>query len=873
METDDYLNISYKQLASEFDVNLKRGLSTDEVNKRLKIYGYNEITEKEIPTWLKFLKRFWGPIPWLIEIAAILSAVLGKWIDFTIISFLLVINAVIDFVQEYKADSAIRELKKRLMVKAKVLRDGKVVELPVRELVPGDIVLVRLGDLVPADIKLFGGDYILVDQSSLTGESLPVTKKVNDIAYAGTIVKKGVMYGIVINTGINTRFGKSAQLIKKAEIKQKGHLHQMVVKITNYLILLMAFLVITVLLVALFRNENMIEFIRFSLVLVVASIPVALPAVLSVTMAIGALNLARRRAIVKHLSAIQELASVDILCVDKTGTLTKNKLRVYEPIVYNKFKVRDVILYGILASNINEKDPIEIAIYNARKNLNISDSEINRYKQVSFSPFDPKTKKSEAVILYKNKKFIVSKGAPQVIADMCNLTGKLKEKYYSDVHNLAERGYRTLGVAIKKKNNWILVGLIPLYDPPRDDAKKTIEELNNYGISVKMVTGDNKAIAKEIARILGIGENIYTPLEIAESNEEELIVLARILSKAIYKKLKKKVSDKEAELFADEITDSIIKELREIRLPRGIVEKNRKEIEDLVESADGFAEVYPEDKFMIVDALQSKGHIVAMTGDGVNDAPALKKADCGIAVDKATDAARAASDIVLLSSGISVIANAIVEARKIFKRMNTYVIYRMSETIRILFFMSFAIIIFNIYPITPLMLVILALLNDIPILMIAYDNASVSKIVEKWNIPNIVSLTTVLGLSGVISTFLLYYISIEIWHLPIKIVSTLIFLKLAVAGHMTLYLARHTKAFWDKPFPSLKLFGTLEATQLVATLFAVYGIFVVPIGWKLALIVWGYAFVWFLILDRIKIITFKLIEKHKFGGNSILNKI
>ncbi len=872
MESNEYIKVDYKQVASELDVNLKNGLSQSEVKRRLQVYGYNEIKEKEVPTWLKLLKRFWGPIPWLIETAALLSAILGKWLDFSVIISLLLINAIIDFVQEFKAESAIKALKQKLQVNAKVLRDGKVVEVPIRELVPGDIVIVRLGDIVPADIKLFNGDYLLVDQSALTGESLPVTKKPNDVAFAGTIVKKGLMYGIVINTGSKTAFGKSAQLIKKAEVHETGHLHQMIIKITNYLIILTIFLVAAVLFVGMFRHENMLEFLRFGLVLVVASIPVALPAVLSVTMAIGALNLARKKAVVKHLSAIQELASVDILCVDKTGTLTKNQLKVYEPKAYGNFKKKDVILYGILASNMNERDPLEMAIYSAGKTVGITKSEINKYKQVYFLPFDPKIKRSEAVLVLGRKKIRVTKGAPQVIISMCHLAGTFKDKVERDVNDLASKGYRTLAVAVKKKD-WEFVGLIPMYDPPRDDAKKTIDDLRDLDVTVKMITGDNKAIAKEIARILGIGENIYTPDELTETDEEELMFLAKLLSKEIIKKLKRNISDDKAALIADEIVNDIVKEFESRKLPKGIVKKHKKEIEELIEYADGFAEVYPEDKFTIVDALQNRGHIVAMTGDGVNDAPALKKADCGIAVSGATDAARAASDIVLLNPGIRVIADAIIEARKIFKRMNTYVLYRISETIRVLFFLTLAIVAFNIYPITPLMLVILALLNDIPILMIAYDNASVSKIVEKWNVPNIISITTVLGLSGVVSTFLLYYIAVDVWRLPMNLVSTLVFLKLAVAGHMTLYLTRHTKAFWDKPLPSLKLFVTLELTQLVATIFAVYGIFVTPIGWKLALIVWGYAFLWFLILDRIKIWTFKLIEKHALGEGSILSKI
>ena len=865
--------MGYKQVAVELNTNLKSGLSSAVALNRLKVYGINQIKEKETPAWKKFLKRFTNSISILIEIAAILSAILGKWVDFFVILSLLLINVVIDFLQEYRADSVINELKKKLKVTANVIRDGKVIEIPVEKLVPGDIVVLHLGDIVPADVKLFGEGYILVDQSSLTGESLPVTKKQDDLVYAGTLIKKGVINGIVIKTGEKTKFGKNVQLIKKAEMHETGHLHKMIIKITDYLILLTIFLMIFIFVVSLFRGGNIIEFIRFALVLVVASIPVALPAVLSVTMVMGALNLAKLKSIVKHLSSIQELASVDVLCVDKTGTLTRNKLKVYSPKSYGKFSKRDTIFYGVLASKIEEKDPLELAIYSAIKTVGITKNELAKYKQISFIPFDPKTKRSEAVIKFDKGKFKVLKGAPQVVISTCELNYKTKQKIVTDVNSLAKRGFRTLGVAINKTNKWVFVGLIPLYDPPRDDAAKTIKEIKKMGVNVKMITGDNKAIAIEIGKILGIGEKIYTIEELSYDNKKELMLLAKLLSEEIYKKLKKNVSDDKAELFADKIVEEIMKEFKYVKIPTGVVDKRKDEIIKVVASADGFAEVYPEDKFMIVSALQTSGHIVGMTGDGVNDAPALKKADCGIAVDKATNVARAASDIILLSSGIRVIANAIVESRKIFKRMNTYVIFRISETIRVLFFMTLAILVFNIYPITPLMLVILVLLNDIPILMIAYDNASVSKIVEKWNVPSIIILTTTLGLSGVVSTFLLYYITMVILRLPLNIVSTLIFLKLAVAGHMTLYLARHTKAFWDHPFPSLKLFLTLEGTQVVATLFAVYGILVTPIGWKLAGLVWGYAFVWFLILDRVKIIMYEMMEKHKSFEKSFLRKL
>ena len=839
----------------------KDGLSSKEAKRRLEKFGENKIEEKKIPEWKKFVKHFWGPIPWMIEIAAILSAFLQKWEDFAIITLMLLINVGVDYWQERKAISAIDALKKRLEVRAKVLRDNKWVEVPASKLVPGDIVRIRIGDMVPADIKLINGEYALVDQSTLTGESLPVTKHIGDLAYTGTVVKKGSMTGVVIATGYNTKFGKNAALVTKAEMGKVGHLQQMVMKITDYLIILTIVLAAIILIVALFRGENILEFTRFALVLVVASIPVALPAVLSVTMAIGAMDLARRSAIVKHLKAIQELASVDTLCVDKTGTLTKNQLVVSKPIAYGRYKQKDVIYYALLASRLEDKDPLEMAIYKSSIKFGLKDV----YKGVqvlSFLPFDPKIKRSEAKIKLGKKTFEVLKGAPQVAITMTNLRGEERKKIEKDVYDLATRGYRTIGVAVKPKDKWEFVGLIPLYDPPRSDARSTIDHLESLGVTVKMVTGDNKAIAKEIAGILGIGENILTPAEMTGENREELIILAEILSKEIYKRLKRKTTEAEADEFAREVTQEIIKEFENLHLPKGIVRKHETEIAELVEKADGFAEVYPEHKYLIVNSLQEKGHIVAMTGDGVNDAPALKKADCGIAVSKATDAARMAADIVLTALGIKVISDAVVEARRIFKRMNTYVIYRIAETIRVMFFMTLAIIFLNTYPITAIMIVLLALLNDIPILTIAYDNTSPSKHVEKWETHAIIIMSTVLGLTGVVSTFLIYYLAVYYFQLPQPIVATLIFLKLAIAGHLTMYLSRHSKPFWVKPWPSRTLFVTVESTQLLATIFAVYGILVAPIGWTLALIAWGYAFGWFIILDLVKVFTYRVMSKH-----------
>ena len=795
-----------KEIEEKFKTSIETGLSTQEAEKRLKTYGYNEIPEKKVHPIIKFLSYFWNPIAWMIEIAAILSAIIKHWVDFVIILILLIVNGVVGFWEEYKAENVIEFLKQKMALNARVLRDGKWQIIPARELVPGDVVRIRIGDIVPADILLVDGDYLVVDESALTGESLPVEKKVGDIAYSGSIVKKGEMTGIVKATGLNTYFGKTVKLVEKAE--RVSSYQKMIIKIGNYLIVLAVILIAIMVAVELFRGKSLIETAQFALVLAVSAIPAAMPAVLSITMAIGALNLARKDAIVKKLVAIEELAGVDILCSDKTGTLTKNQLVCGDIIALNNFSKEDVVLFAVLASREEDADAIDMAILNEAKKLGLIEK-IKNYKIKKFIPFDPVIKRTEAEITNKET-FKVSKGAPQVILELCNADDRLREEINKIVDKLAENGYRALGVAVYKDERWIFAGIIPLYDPPREDAPLAVKKIKELGVKIKMVTGDHVAIAKNIARMLGIGDNIISISE-------------------LLKKLK-----------------------------RGEIREEK--FDEIVEEADGFAEVFPEHKYKIVDSLQKRGHLVAMTGDGVNDAPALKKADCGIAVSNSTDAARAAADIVLLSPGISVIVDAIQEARRIFQRMESYVIYRITETIRILFFVELCILILGIYPITALMIVLLAILNDIPILAIAYDNVVESKSPVRWRMREILILSTALGLTGVVSSFIIFYISDVFLHLTIAELQSFVFLKLILAGHATIFVTRIRDRLWKKPYPSKWLFWGVMGTNIIGTVVAAEGIFMAPIGWDLALFMWLYAHVWMLINDEIKMLLLKRLK-------------
>jgi H+-transporting ATPase len=788
----------FRKLASS-----EAGLSSSEAEQRLRQYGYNEIPEKKKSPIVKFLRYFWGPIPWMIEAALALSAIVRHWEDFWIIMALLLLNAVVGFWQENKADNAIELLKQKLALKARVLRDGKWQVIPARELAPGDIVRVRLGDIVPADITLTDGDYLLVDQSALTGESLPVEKHLKDVGYAGSIVRQGEMNGLVVSTGLNSYFGKTVKLVETAETR--SHFQKAVIKIGDYLIVLAVALVAIIFLVALFRHESLLETLRFALVLTVAAIPVALPAVLTVTMAVGATALAGKEAIVSKLVAIEEMAGMDVLCSDKTGTITKNDLTVADVTPFDGFTENDVLMLGDLGSREEDQDPIDNALIARVKNLQGVAGSLSGYKVIAFKPFDPVSKRTEATVEDAHgSRFKVAKGAPQVILELVADKENVRASVEKGVETLASKGYRALGVArTDAEGNWQYAGLVPLYDPPREDSAETIKTAQSMGVKVKMVTGDHIAIAREISQQVNLGTSIIS-----------------------------------ASAFLD---------------------KPDREAERIVENADGFAQVFPEHKYHIVELLQAKGHIVGMTGDGVNDAPALKKADAGIAVTGATDAAKSAADIVLIRPGLSIIINAIKESRKIFQRMNNYSIYRIAETIRVLLFITFSIIVFQFYPVTALMIVLLALLNDAPIMTIAYDNVKYSNQPEKWNMRTILGIATILGIIGVGSSFAIFYIGLEVFRLNPLVLQSFIYLKLSVAGHLTVFVARTKGSFWSVK-PAVPLFLAVVVTQLIATLITVYGILVPAMGWGLALFVWTYAFVMFFITDRLKVGAYRLLD-------------
>jgi H+-transporting ATPase len=778
-----------------------KGLTEAEAVKRLAHYGPNALAEHRVSPLARLARFFWGPIPGMIEVAAVLSAVVRHWPDFAVIVVMLVLNALVGFWQDYKADNAIELLKRRLALKARVRRDGEWKDVAAGALVPGDVVAIKLGGVVPADVTLLEGDYLSVDQSALTGESLPVDKKSGDEAYSGSIARQGEMTALVTATGMNTFFGKTAHLVQQA--KSVSHFQRAVLKIGNFLILVTIGLVLVIALAALFRHDPLIETAQFALILAVASIPVALPAVLSVTMAVGAEKLARMKAIVSRLVAIEEMAGMDLLCSDKTGTLTKNELTLGAPGPAEGVSPEALLLAAALASRQDAPDAIDAAIL-----AGLSDPQaLARYTIAAFRPFDPVAKRAEAEVEGEGRKFRVAKGAPQAIVELCAPDAAQRSRIAAAVDADAAKGFRTLGVArADAGGDWRFLGLLALFDPPRDDSKATIAATRAMGLEIKIVTGDHEAIARQIAGQLGLGNTIV----VAES------VFGR-----------------------DAPAD---------RLPA-------------IVAADGFARVFPEHKFAIVTALQDAGHIVGMTGDGVNDAPALKQADVGIAVSGATDAARAAADLVLTAPGLSVVASAIKEARQIFERMTGYAIYRIAETTRILLFMTVSILVFNFYPVTAVMVVLLALLNDLPIMMIAYDHAPIAEKPVRWDMTRVLTVASALGVYGVIESFGLYWIVRDHLALPQPVIQALIFLKLLVSGHMTIYLTRNRGPVWERPWPSWRLVAPCETTQALGTLAVVYGWFMAPTGWRLALLVWGYALVSFWVASLVKIGAYRMLDQ------------
>jgi H+-transporting ATPase len=775
------------------------GLTAAEAASRLAETGPNALAEAHTPLWRRLVTYFWGPIPWMIEAAGVLSGVNRDWRSFGVIVAMLLINGGIGFWQEKSASDALDALKQQLALKARVRRDGVWQEIDAAALVPGDVLRLRLGDVVPADVKLLAGDYLSIDQSALTGESLPVTRKPDETAYSSTVVKEGEMVAVAYATGAATFFGRTAKLVQTAGAV--SHFQQAVLRIGNILIVCAVGLSAILIGVELTRGLPLLTLLSFVLIVVVASIPVALPAVLSVTMALGALALSRMKAIVSRLESIEEMAGVTVLCSDKTGTLTQNRLTLGDPVPIGAAGPQEVVLAGALACRQENHDAIDTAVL-----AGVTDpAALAGYTRTAFVPFDPVHKRTEATVAHGGASFRVTKGAPQVVMQLCGLDGAPAAQATQAVEAAAAKGFRTLGVArCDDGASWRFLGILPLYDPPRVDSRATIAAAREHGIDVKMVTGDNVAIAREISGQLGLGTNIQPAAAVLAAGDAGLAAA--------------------------------------------------------VEGADGFAEVFPEHKYAIVKALQDAGHIVAMTGDGVNDAPALKQAEVGIAVSGATDAARSAASLILTAPGLSVIINAVEEARRIFERMMSYTVYRIAMTLSIMVFVVMTMLIWNIYPLTTIMIILLALLDDIPIMTIAWDNADLPKAPVRWEMNRLLTVSVMFGALALAQSFGLYLIGRDVLGAALPELQTMMFLRFIVGGHLLLFSTRTRHPFWANPHPSWQLLTAIVATQVVGVVLVGFGVLMPAIGWGAIGLIWLYDIAWFLLMDAAKLGTYRLIE-------------
>ena len=736
----------------------RRGLSTPEAQKRLGQYGPNVVAQPRASPWLRLLRKFWAPVPWMLEAAIVLQLALGQHAEAVVIAVLLLINAVVSFAQEHRGNRALALLRARLTVQARVLRDGRWQLVSAQDLVPEDIVHVRMGDIAPADARLLDGQ-LLLDQSALTGESLPVEASAGALLYAGTVVQRGEATCEVTATGTRTRFGRTAELVGIA--RTVSHLQETIFAIVKYLVGLDVVLVAAVLTYGLIAGLHWAEVGPFALILLIASIPVALPATFALATALGAQELAKQGVLVTRLSAIEEAAAMDVLCCDKTGTITQNKLALAELHAYAPHTESDLLRLAALACDEATQDAIDLAIVAAARSRQVLGDLPQR---IDFLPFDPATKRSEATYQVGDGKLHVLKGAPRTVAALVQDARDVS----GDVERLAAEGYRLLAVAAGKDANLQLVGLLALRDPPREDSATAIQSLRDLGVRVVMVTGDGLATARNIAAQVGLGGTACPREDLQRADDAQL------------------------------------------------------------ERCDIFARVLPEDKFRLVQRLQRAGHVVGMTGDGVNDAPALKQAEVGIAVSSATDVAKAAASVVLTAPGLTDVLAAVTTSRRIYQRMLTYTLNMAIKKFQVAFFLSLGLMFTGTFVATPLLIVLWMISNDFITMSIATDRVSFSRSPNRWRVSTLILGAGSLAVLILALSFGVFFLGRDVLRLPLPQIQTLVFVMLAVAGQGTVYLVRERGHLWQSiPSRWLALTSALDVT--VVMFLATRGFLMAPV--------------------------------------------
>ncbi|RKF56940.1 Plasma membrane ATPase [Erysiphe neolycopersici] len=762
------------------------GLTEAEVVLRRKRYGLNQMKEEKDNMILKFFGYFLGPIQFVMEAAAILAAGLQDWVDFGVICALLLLNAAVGFIQEYQAGSIVEELKKTLSLKASVLREGRIYEVDTSDVVPGDILHIEEGTIIPADGNIITEDaFLQVDQSALTGESLTVDKYKGDGCFASSCVKRGEAFMIIISTGNHTFVGRAATLVNQAS-SGTGHFTEVLNGIGKVLLILVILTLLVVWISSFYRSKPIVKILEYTLAITIIGVPVGLPAVVTTTMAVGAAYLAKKKAVVQKLSAIESLAGVQILCTDKTGTLTKNKLSLADPFTVPGVEPDDLMLTACLAASRKKKgiDAIDKAFLRALRKYPLAKSVLPKYRVVEFHPFDPVSKKVRAIVESpQGERIICVKGSPlfvlKTVEEDHPIPDEIDQAYKNKVAEFATRGFRSLGVARKRgEGSWEILGIMPCSDPPRHDTARTVNEAKTLGLSIKMLTGDAVGIARETSRQLGLGTNIY--------NAERLGL-------------------------------------------GGGGDMPGSEVYDFVEAADGFAEVFPQHKYNVVEILQQRGHLVAMTGDGVNDAPSLKRADTGIAVEGSSDAARSAADIVFLAPGLGAIIDALKTSRQIFHRMYAYVVYRIALSLHLEIFFGLGIAIMD-KSLNIELIVFIAIFADVATLAIAYDNAPFSKTPVKWNLPKLWGMSVLLGIVLAAGSWIT--LTTMIVRGPnggiiqnYGVIDPVLFLEISLTENWLIFITRANGPFWSS-LPSWQLVSAILAVDIIATLFTIFGWFV-----------------------------------------------